>query len=52
MRRVIYAGAEYEVIYEGEIVLHLRSIRDPKLVIHCLRSSKFLRDINESKEDN
>jgi len=47
MRNVIYAGSSYEVIYEGEVVLHLRSLRDPKLIIHCLRRSEFLREETE-----
>jgi hypothetical protein len=41
-RKVNYAGQPYEVIYEGERVLHLKSVRDPKLKIHCSSNSPFL----------
>lgn len=45
--KVIYAGDKYEVIYKGDRVFHLRSIRDPKLIIHCSIKSEFLKDIKE-----
>jgi len=44
VRNVIYAGTEWEVIYEGELILHLRSLKDRKLIIHCSSKSEFLRE--------
>jgi hypothetical protein len=41
--KVIYAGAVYEVIYRGERVLHLRSLRARSLVIHVSINSEFLK---------
>ena len=44
MREVTYAGTQWEVIYEGEKVLHLRSLRDRKLIIHCSTKSEYLSE--------
>ena len=49
MRNVIYAGTEWEVIYEGELILHLRSLKDRELIIHCSSKSEFLRNVEETK---
>ena len=49
MREVTYAGNQWEVIYEGERVLHLRSLRDKQLIIHCSINSEFLS--NEYREE-
>ena len=47
MRNVTYAGSDWEVIYEGELILHLRSLRDRTLVIHCSTNSEFLSEYRE-----
>ena len=47
MRSVTYAGSDWEVIYEGERVLHLRSLRDRMLVIHCSTNSEYLSEYRE-----
>ena len=41
--RVIYAHSVYEVIYRGDRVLHLRSIRDRNLSIHVKSNSLLLQ---------
>lgn len=47
MREVTYAGSQWEIIYEGERVLHLRSLRDRTLVIHCSTNSEYLSECRE-----
>ena len=47
MREVTYAGSDWEVIYEGERILHLRSLRDRTLVIHCSTNSEYLSEYRE-----
>jgi len=47
MRNVTYAGSDWEVIYEGERILHLRSLRDKTLVIYCSTNSEFLSEYRE-----
>lgn len=49
-KKIIYAGSVYYIIYEGEKVLHLRSIDDRSLVIHCPTKSKFLREYNDESD--
>ena len=39
---ILYAGLAYEVKYKGEKVLHLKSLQDRNLVIHCPVSSTYL----------
>lgn len=50
MREVTYAGSQWEIIYEGERVLHLRSLRDRTLVIHCSTNSEYLSEYREETE--
>lgn len=47
MREVTYAGSQWEIIYEGERVLHLRSLKDRTLVIHCSTNSEYLSECRE-----
>jgi hypothetical protein len=50
-KRVIYANSIYEVIYEGERIMHLRSERDSSLVIKCETTSEFLKEIEEIPQE-
>lgn len=47
MREVTYAGSQWEIIYEDERVLHLRSLKDRTLVIHCSTNSEYLSECRE-----
>lgn len=46
-KRVIYANSIYEVIYDGDRVMHLQSERDSSLIIKCETTSAFLKEIEE-----
>ncbi len=41
-QQVNYAGESYKVIQPGEKVLHLQSLRDKNLIIHCSVTSTYL----------
>ena len=45
--RVIYAHSVYEVVFRGERVLHLRSLRDRNLIIHVKTNSLLLQKYQE-----
>jgi len=41
--KVIYAHSVYEVVFRGERLLHLRSLRDRNLIIHVKANSALLK---------
>jgi hypothetical protein len=49
-KKIEYAGNVYEIIFEGERILHLRSLRDRNLVVHAPVNSSLLKELN-SEED-
>jgi len=46
-KKVIYAGSIYEVIYDGDRIMHLKSVRDESLIVKCEVTSEFLKEIEE-----
>ena len=50
--RVIYAHSVYEVLFRGERILHLKSLRDRNLVIHVKANSVLLEKYQDGKPDN
>jgi hypothetical protein len=44
LNKIIYAGTIYEIKFKGERVLHLRSLKNKKLIVHVPVHSSLLED--------
>ncbi|MDR3667326.1 MAG: hypothetical protein P4L35_10830 [Ignavibacteriaceae bacterium] len=50
LNKIIYAGTVYEVKFKGERVMHLRSLKNKKFIVHVPVHSSLLEEY-KSKED-
>jgi hypothetical protein len=50
--KIIYAGTIYEIKFNGERVLHLRSLKDRNLIVHVPVHSSLLEEYIYKEDKN